>query len=81
MGRDIAGPWSRLVALGPPESLVQLSRSSLNDGPWCAGGSMGIYDADLVRLRRVDVEIRLQSPVRRVPDRTITTSVYLRNQR
>jgi prepilin-type N-terminal cleavage/methylation domain-containing protein len=81
MGRDIAGPWSRLVALGPPESLVQLSRSSLNDGPWCAGGSLGIYDADLVRLRRVDVEIRLQSPVRKVPDRTITTSVYVRNQR
>jgi hypothetical protein len=60
-GRDVAGPWSRLVALGATGTLVRLTRSGLSDGPWCAGGLLGTYDADLIRVRRVDIELRVEA--------------------
>lgn len=60
-GRDAAGPWSRLVPLGATGTLVPLTRSDLDDGPWCAGGILGIYDADLIRLRRIDIELRVEA--------------------
>jgi prepilin-type N-terminal cleavage/methylation domain-containing protein len=59
--RDPLGPHSRLTDLGQTGTLVLLARRDLTDGPWCAGGALGAYDADLIRLRRVDISIRLES--------------------
>jgi prepilin-type N-terminal cleavage/methylation domain-containing protein len=90
--RGALGPWSRLNDLGQPGTLVLLERSDLSDGPWCTGGRLGAYDADLIRLRRVDISLtlapllpafRLSSPGQagRIPDRTIAASISVRNQR
>jgi hypothetical protein len=90
--RDPLGPRSRLNDLGAPGTLVPLERGDLNDGPWCAGGALGSYDADLIRLRRVDISLTLESLVpapgssspwaaRWMPDRTIAASISVRNQR
>ena len=38
---------------------VELSRAVLSDGPWCGGDSS--FDADLLRLRSVRVELRLDA--------------------
>jgi hypothetical protein len=36
--------------------------SSLADGPWCpSAGAPGAYDADLFRVRRVDVTVRVEA--------------------
>jgi hypothetical protein len=53
----------RLEWLGPPESgLVPLTSSMLTDGPWCPGaGAPNRFDADLLRVRRVRVRLRLQA--------------------
>jgi hypothetical protein len=53
----------RLVSLaaGGP-GLVPLTPSQLTDGPWCPDdASANRYDADLFRVRRVRVRIRLQT--------------------
>ncbi|MGH9387117.1 MAG: PilW family protein [Vicinamibacterales bacterium] len=103
VGRDAISARSRLSDLGDRGALVPLARSVLQDGPWCAGGSAGSYDADLLRLRRVDISLRVEaltpmlrgpagelfrhggsgarSAVPWVPDRNVTMSVSLRNQR
>jgi hypothetical protein len=40
---------------------VELTEAMLTDGPWCPdASSSGRYDADLLRLRRVRVELRVQ---------------------
>jgi hypothetical protein len=53
----------RLVALGAGgPALVRLTPSQLTDGPWCPDDvSTNRYDADLFRVRRVGVRIRLQT--------------------
>jgi hypothetical protein len=53
----------RLVALGAGgHGLVRLTPSQLTDGPWCPDDvSTNRYDADLFRVRRVGVRIRLQT--------------------
>ena len=61
MERDVVGPRSRLMPLGANGTLVPLTLGLLNDGPWCAGGIVGTYDADLIRLRRVDIEVRFEA--------------------
>jgi prepilin-type N-terminal cleavage/methylation domain-containing protein len=40
-------------------SLATLPLSILSDGPWCGDGD-DIFDADLLRIRRVNVTLRLQ---------------------
>jgi len=41
-------------------SLARLSLASLTDGPWCGGGSEP-FDADLLRIRAVQLSVRLQA--------------------
>jgi hypothetical protein len=51
----------RLPPLGPP-GITPLSQALLVDGPWCPDGSHAFrFDADLLRVRRVRVQIRLQA--------------------
>lgn len=53
----------RLPVLAPnADTLVSLSGSQLTDGPWCPDASnANRFDADLLRVRRVDVRIRVQA--------------------
>ena len=46
-------------ALGSEARTVELARETLSDGPWCGGHSS--FDADLLRLRSVRVELRLDA--------------------
>jgi hypothetical protein len=54
---------TRLATLGNAGSgLVRLNASQLTDGPWCPDdASTNRYDADLLRIRKVRVALRLQS--------------------
>jgi hypothetical protein len=42
-------------------SLAPLPVSMFTDGPWCGGGS-NTFDADLYRVRKVKVTLRIQTP-------------------
>ena len=48
-----------LPTLTPSGLLVELTQSALTDGPWC-GASGSPFDADLYRIRRVRVDLRVQ---------------------
>jgi hypothetical protein len=53
---------SRLPALGSGAALVPLAAELLTDGPWCPdAASPNRWDADLLRVRRVDVVIRVEA--------------------
>ena len=54
---------SRLVAMGGGSGgLVPLTSASLTDGPWCPDeANSNRYDADLLRIRKVRVTIRVQT--------------------
>jgi hypothetical protein len=54
---------SRLVAMGVGASaLVPLTAGSLTDGPWCPDASnSNRYDADLLRIRKIRVTVRVQT--------------------
>src|SRR5690606_38173442 len=53
---------SRLSALG--DESVPLAATMLTDGPWCPDAAAADrFDADLWRVRRVRVRLRLQAPV------------------
>ena len=41
------------------DGLASLPIEMFNDGPWCGSGALA-YDADLLRIRRVRVTLRLQ---------------------
>jgi hypothetical protein len=41
------------------DGLAPLPIDMFNDGPWCGSGAL-VYDADLLRIRRVRVTLRLQ---------------------
>jgi type II secretory pathway pseudopilin PulG len=59
-------PVARLPAMisGAGSTLVELPSSRLSDGPWCPDGtSASRYDADLFRIRRVDVTLRVESAI------------------
>ena len=57
-----ATPTSALAVLGPGTQLVPLSASMLTDGPWCPDAvNPNRYDADLLRVRRVTVTLRVES--------------------
>jgi hypothetical protein len=63
-------PVTRLDVRGAGEDLVELAPADLNDGPWCPDAvSEGGFDADLFRIRRVDVHVRVEatSPMFRGP--------------
>ena len=47
-------------AAGAPGVLIELTPGMLTDGPWCGTGDTR-YDADLLRVRRVRVWVRLQA--------------------
>jgi prepilin-type N-terminal cleavage/methylation domain-containing protein len=50
-----------LVTLAPQGgSLAELPLSMLSDGPWCGAGD-NRFDADLLRVRRVRVSLRIQA--------------------
>ena len=52
---------SRLAPLGPPGELVPLEAGLLGDGPWCPDANASRrFDADLLRVRRVRVRIRVE---------------------
>lgn len=58
---DAAGAQSALPVLTADEgSLASLSAAMLTDGPWCGGGS-NEFDADLLRVRKVRVTLRMQA--------------------
>ena len=43
-------------------ALVQLTSAQLTDGPWCPdGASAKRWDADLLRVRRIGVTLRVES--------------------
>ncbi|MGE5360205.1 MAG: PilW family protein [Bacteroidales bacterium] len=58
----------RLVDLGPADGgLVKLTAATLTDGPWCPGpASPGRFDADLLRIRRVEVRLRVQAGLKQL---------------
>ena len=58
---DAAGqPLSGMAFLSPgQDGLALLPIEMFSDGPWCGTGAMA-YDADLLRVRRVRVTLRLQ---------------------
>jgi hypothetical protein len=49
-----------LPVLGAPGRLIELTPGVLTDGPWCGTGDTQ-YDADLLRVRRMRVSVRLQA--------------------
>ena len=53
----------RLAPLGAPGSgLVRLTGADFTDGPWCPDAvSSSRYDADLLRVRAIRVNLRLQT--------------------
>jgi len=54
-------PVPRLGQLGPGPSPVPLAASQLTDGPWCPDTVHAVrFDADLLRIRRVRVRLRVQ---------------------
>ncbi|HYN08118.1 MAG TPA: prepilin-type N-terminal cleavage/methylation domain-containing protein [Vicinamibacterales bacterium] len=59
---DAAGNAISGLSQLPPQggSLAPLSLSTLSDGPWCGAGD-NRFDADLLRIRRVRVTIRIQA--------------------
>jgi hypothetical protein len=76
---------TRLAMLGNAGGgLVRMNASQLTDGPWCPDDvSMNRYDADLLRIRKVRVTLRVTSgtdAVRgSVPDRSVRFDVSPRN--
>jgi hypothetical protein len=58
-------PAPRLAVLGDgTAALVPLVAAQLSDGPWCPNAANpNRWDADLLRIRRIDVTLRVQSAV------------------
>jgi hypothetical protein len=60
---DGSGPQPKLPALGAMGTgLVKLTPAQLTDGPWCPNAaSNNRWDADLLRIRKVAVTLRVQA--------------------
>ena len=57
MGAAVSGlPWLPTDGV----SLAPLPLPTLGDGPWCGGGGT-VFDADLLRIRRVRVTLRIEA--------------------
>jgi hypothetical protein len=70
---DAAGNYVGPPQLAPTDgSLVALTPAMLTDGPFCGSGS-NEFDADLLRVRKVRVSLRLQvaNTALRGPDTTL----------
>jgi prepilin-type N-terminal cleavage/methylation domain-containing protein len=54
---------TRLATLGPANGpLIKLTEDMVKDGPWCPDASAaGRYDADLLRIRKIRVTLRVQA--------------------
>jgi hypothetical protein len=49
---------------GETAALVQLTGAQLTDGPWCPDeSSANRWDADLLRVRRIGVTLRIESAI------------------
>lgn len=59
---DATGSYQAALmpTLAGAAGLVEMDTALLTDGPWCGSGGT-LYDADLLRIRRVRVDIRLQA--------------------
>ena len=58
---DVAGNLANLPVLNPDDgSLAELTEAMLTDGPMCGGGT-NQFDADLLRVRKVRVTMRVQA--------------------
>jgi hypothetical protein len=54
----------RLPSLAATTGEVELTQAMLTDGPWCPDPTFdNRYDADLLRIRRVVVTLRVQAAV------------------
>jgi len=61
-GNGTPVPASALPMLGGGTILVALSSGTLTDGPWCPDGvNPNRFDADLLRVRRIAVTLRVES--------------------
>jgi hypothetical protein len=70
---DATGNYKNLATLAPDEgSLAPLPAAILKDGPMCGGGT-NAFDADLLRVRKVRVTMRVQAanPALRGSDTTL----------
>ncbi len=70
---DAAGNYQNLPTLAPDEgSLAVLTQAILSDGPMCGSGN-NQFDADLLRVRKVRVTMRVQvaNPALRGLDKTL----------
>jgi prepilin-type N-terminal cleavage/methylation domain-containing protein len=55
---------SRLTELGAAGALIEIPPALVTDGPWCPdAGARNRFDADLLRIRRVRITIRVQAAV------------------
>ncbi len=61
--RDEDGePVPRLATLGAAPGLVKLTAAQLTDGPWCPdAANANRWDADLLRIRKVAVTLRVEA--------------------
>jgi prepilin-type N-terminal cleavage/methylation domain-containing protein len=75
---QVQGPMQvpRLATLGAPGSgLVELTGSTLADGPWCPDATApNRYDADLLRVRMVRTLLRVQTGVTALRGPTASTA-------
>ncbi len=86
---DDDGPVPRLPPLAPGPSPVLLDPAHFTDGPWCPDGAHAVrFDADLLRIRRVRLRLRVQvaMPAMRgarslffAPDQQVVLDVTPRN--
>lgn len=62
VSRSAAGVASTLLAHAPAEDgLMRLSAADFEDGPWCPHpDAVNRFDADWYRLRRVDLQLRVE---------------------
>jgi hypothetical protein len=55
-------PAPTLPVIGAGDALVPLAAAMLTDGPWCPDAdNPNRFDADLLRVRRVRVTLRVES--------------------
>lgn len=74
VGAGIQSP--RLAEFATSRGLVKLTQEQLTDGPWCPDSAQAArYDADLLRIRKVRVTMRVQvaSPSLRGPAGSLFT--------
>ena len=62
VGNGTSSPTPALGVLGAGTALVPLGMATLTDGPWCPDAvNPNRFDADLLRIRRVAVTLRVES--------------------